>query len=147
ANLWGRVVLDDLDYQRRHASQMLAYGSSKLMNILFARGIAERWKADGIVAAAVHPGTVATSFGRESRMAGLLYRSPLRRLALSSPEQGAAPLIALVRRGADPNINGVYFHRFHAHGIANRQARDQTLIDGLWERSRQLAGVPSTDPN
>ncbi|MBS9534587.1 SDR family NAD(P)-dependent oxidoreductase [Mycobacterium sp. M1] len=141
ANRFGRIDLTDLDYRRRRALQQFAYGSSKLMNILFARGIAQRWSADGIVAAAVHPGPVATSFGRESRSTGLIYRTPLRRLALISPESGAAPLIDLARRGADPSLNGVYFDRHRANGAENRQAHDQTLIDGLWEISTGLVGL------
>ena len=38
ANLMGRVVLDDLDYQRRRAREFSAYGTGKLMNICFTRG-------------------------------------------------------------------------------------------------------------
>ncbi|OHV02498.1 SDR family NAD(P)-dependent oxidoreductase [Mycobacterium talmoniae] len=140
-NLFGRIDLDDLDYRRRHPFEMRAYGSSKLMNILFTRGIARRWVGDGIVSAAVHPGPVATSFGRDSRFVGLLYRTPLRHLAAITPEQGAAPLIELARRGADPAINGVYFSRHRAHGPENRQAHDPRLIDGLWALSADLVGL------
>lgn len=138
ANLFGRIDLDDLDFQHRRAFQARAYGSSKLMNILFTRGIAERWSADGIVSAAVHPGPVASSFGRDSLAVGLLYRTPLRRFASITPDQGAAPLISLARRGADPTINGVYFDRHRAHGRENRQAHDRKLIDRLWTVSAGL---------
>lgn len=141
ANLFGRIDLDDLDYRRRRAFEMRAYGSSKLMNILFTRGITKRWADDGIVSAAVHPGPVATSFGRDSRVVGLLYRTPLRHLASITPAQGAAPLIALAHRGADPAVNGVYFHRHRARGPENRQAHDSALIDGLWAISTDLVGL------
>ena len=111
------------------------------MNILFTRGIAQRWTDDGIISAAVHPGPAASSFGRDSRFVGLLYRTPLRHLGTITPAQGAAPLIELARRGADPAINGVYFHRHRAEGRENRQAHDQKLIDGLWEISTGLVGL------
>lgn len=140
-NLFGHIDLDDLDYRRRRAFETRAYGTSKLMNILFTRGIAERWADDGIVSAAVHPGPVATSFGRDSRFVGLLYRTPLRRLAAITPAEGAAPLITLAQRGADPAINGVYFHRHRAAGPENRQAHDALLIDGLWAISTDLVGL------
>lgn len=140
-NLFGHVDLDDLDYRRRRAFETRAYGTSKLMNILFTRGIAERWDSEGIVSAAVHPGPVATSFGRDSWFVGLLYRTPLRRLAAITPAQGAAPLIELANRGADPEINGVYFDRHRAHGRENRQAHDPKLIDGLWAISTDLVGL------
>ncbi|WP_216895283.1 SDR family NAD(P)-dependent oxidoreductase [Nocardia alni] len=137
-NRAGRVDLSDLDLQRRRAFQMRAYGTSKLMNILFTRGIAERWSDDGIVSAAVHPGPVASSFGRDSFAVGLLYRTPLRHLGTITPAKGATPLIALARRGADPEINGVYFDRHRAQGREAPQAHDRAIIDGLWAASADL---------
>jgi NAD(P)-dependent dehydrogenase (short-subunit alcohol dehydrogenase family) len=140
-NLAGRIVLDDLDYEHRRALELRAYGTGKLMNILFTRGIAQRWAADGIVSVAVHPGPVGSSFGRDSWFVGLLYRSPLKRFATISVADGAAPLIALAEGGPDPDVNGRYFSRFKVDGRENGQAHDQSLINGLWERSEVLVGV------
>jgi len=138
ANLGGKIVLDDLDYQHRRAIEFLAYGTGKLMNIVFTRGIAQRWSEDGIVAVAVHPGPVGSSFGRDSWFVGLLYRSPLKRFGTISVPDGAAPLIALAERGPDRELDGRYFSRFNPDGRENKQARDQSIIDGLWERSAAL---------
>ena len=140
-NLMGKIVLDDLDYEHRRAIEFPAYGTGKLMNIVFTRGISQRWSDDGVVAAAVHPGPVGSSFGRDSWFVGLLYRSPLKRLATISVADGAAPLIALAERGPDPEIDGRYFSRFKADGRENKQAHDQSIIDGLWERSASLVGL------
>jgi NAD(P)-dependent dehydrogenase (short-subunit alcohol dehydrogenase family) len=139
-NLMGKIVLDDLDYEHRRTIELRAYGTGKLMNIAFTRGIAQRWSGDGIVSVAVHPGPVGSSFGRDSWFIGLVYRSPLKRWATISVPDGAAPLIALAERGADPEINGRYFDRFKADGRENKQAHDQSIIDGLWERSEELVG-------
>ncbi len=141
ANLMGKVVLDDLDYQHRKAREFPAYGTGKLMNILFTRGIADRWSDDGIVSAAVHPGPVGSSFGRDSKIVGLLYRTPLARFATITVPDGAAPLVALAERGPDPEVDGHYFSRFHIDGRENKQAHDRALIDGLWERSAALVGL------
>lgn len=140
-NLMGRIVLDDLDYEHRRAIEFPAYGTGKLMNILFTRGISQRWSQDGIISAAVHPGPVGSSFGRDSWFIGLLYRSPLKRFGTISVPDGAAPLITLAERGPDPAINGRYFSRFKIDGLENKQASKQVLIDGLWERSATLVGV------
>ena len=140
-NLMGKIVLDDLDYEHRRAIEFPAYGTGKLMNIVFTRGITQRWSHDGVVSVAVHPGPVGSSFGRDSWLVGLLYRSPLKRLATISVPDGAAPLIALAERGPDPEINGLYFSRFKANGRENKQARDPSIIDGLWERSAALVGL------
>ncbi|MFT3716165.1 MAG: SDR family NAD(P)-dependent oxidoreductase [Gordonia sp. (in: high G+C Gram-positive bacteria)] len=141
ANLVGHVDLDDLDWTRRRAFQTRCYGTAKLENILFTRGIAKRWADDGIVSAAVHPGPVGSSFGRDSFFVGLAYRTPLRRFATITPEKGAEPLISLAQRGADPAVNGVYFERHKPNGRESRQAHDPALIDGLWTRSAQLVGL------
>jgi NAD(P)-dependent dehydrogenase (short-subunit alcohol dehydrogenase family) len=141
-NLMGKIVLDDLDYEHRRATEFRAYGTGKLMNIVFTRGITQRWSDDGVVSVAVHPGPVGSSFGRDSWFVGLLYRSPLKRVATISVPDGAAPLIALAERGPDPEISGRYFSRFNAHGRENKQAHDQSVIDGLWERSAALLGLP-----
>ena len=140
-NLAGKIVLDDLDYEHRRAIEFLAYGTGKLMNILFTRGIVQRWSGDGVVSVAVHPGPVGSSFGRDSWFVGLLYRSPLKRFGTISVPDGAAPLIALAERGPDPEIGGRYFSRFKVDGRENKQAHDQSLIDGLWERSAALVGL------
>ncbi len=140
-NNLGRVDLTDLDFQQRRAFELRCYGTSKLENILFSRGIARRWAGDGIASAAVHPGMVASSFGRDSFFIGLAYRTPLRRIGAITVDEGAAPLIALARRGADPAINGVYFSRFKAKGRESKQASDPALIDGLWIRSAELVGL------
>lgn len=141
ANLMGRIVLEDLDYEHRTAREFRAYGTGKLMNIVFTRGIAQRWSGDGVVSVAVHPGPVGSSFGRDSRLVGLLYRTPLKRFATISVPDGAAPLIALAERGADRELDGRYFSRFHADGRENGQASDPAIIDGLWERSAELVGL------
>ena len=143
ANLGGKVVLDDLDYEHRRAIEFRAYGTGKLMNILFTRGISQRWSEEGIVSVAVHPGPVGSSFGRDSWLVGLAYRTPLKRFATISIADGAAPLIALAERGPDPELDGRYFSRFDIDGRENKQAHDQALIDGLWERSAALVGVPA----
>ncbi|AXT86312.1 short-chain dehydrogenase [Aeromicrobium sp. A1-2] len=140
-NLMGKIVLDDLDYEHRRAIEFPAYGTGKLMNIVFTRGISQRWSGDGVVAVAVHPGPVGSSFGRDSWFVGLLYRSPLKRLATISVAEGAAPLIALAERGPDPEVDGRYFSRFKADGRENKHSHDQAIIDGLWERSEALVGL------
>lgn len=140
-NLMGRIVLDDLDYERRRAIEFPAYGTGKLMNIVFTRGISQRWSGEGVRSVAVHPGPVGSSFGRDSFLVGLLYRSPLKKLATISVPDGAAPLVVLAERGSDPGIDGRYFSRFTIDGRENKQASDQAIIDGLWERSAQLVGL------
>jgi NAD(P)-dependent dehydrogenase (short-subunit alcohol dehydrogenase family) len=58
----GGVVVADLHYQHgRQYSGWQAYGQSKLANILFAKGLAERLKGTPVTAVAVHPGVIHTN--------------------------------------------------------------------------------------
>ncbi len=87
---------DDLQSTRRYRS-FGVYGKTKLANILFTRELARRWDDTGVTANVVHPGFVASSFGRDGdtgRLGALVF--PLLKPFALSPEQGAAD--ASVRR-------------------------------------------------
>ena len=139
-NLGGRVDLDDLDLRRRRHTSFGAYSTSKLLNVLFTRELARRWEG-GVHAAAFHPGVVASEFGRDSLVAGLVYRTPLKRLLAITPEAGAAPLGALATRPDPEAVDGMYLDR-SAPGRTARQADDPELARGLWERSAAMVGLP-----
>jgi len=140
-NNGGRVDLDDLDWERRRWSGLRAYTTSKLENILFTRELARRLEGTGVTAVCFHPGNIASDFGRDGLLYGLVYRTPLRHLVLVSPEQGGASLAALSVRPDIADFHGVYFDRMKPRGRMSRQARDEALARGLWERSAALAGV------
>lgn len=138
ANNYGRVKIDDLD---GHRSENIAYGTGKLMNILFTRGIASHWADDDFVSCALHPGIVLSGFGRDSIMVKPAYQlGRLTRIVIDS-EKGATPIIDLVQREPREEINGVFYFRHKAGGPENRQAKDEQLRDQLWEISGQLVGL------
>lgn len=141
ARLWGDLDLDDLGNERRYSPNK-AYGDSKLMNILFTHELQRRHGGDGISAASFHPGTVATNFAADSTSPmRLLYRTPLRHLLLTSPEQGADTLVwlATATPGTDWPLGEFFEKRRPARTHA--QADDEALAAGLWERSAQMVGV------
>lgn len=140
----GHVRLDDLDYERRRTTDTIAYGSSKLQNILFARELARRWATDDVTATAFHPGVVSSQFGRDSWSAGLIYRTPLKRVLMITPEKGATPIVDLATRAGREAINGEFFNRHKPSGLTNRQAGDAGLASGLWEQSELLTGLTTT---
>jgi NAD(P)-dependent dehydrogenase (short-subunit alcohol dehydrogenase family) len=53
------VVFDDINFERRDYEPFLAYGQSKTANILFAVGLDQRGRDEGIRAFALHPGGIA----------------------------------------------------------------------------------------
>jgi NAD(P)-dependent dehydrogenase (short-subunit alcohol dehydrogenase family) len=138
ANNYGRVRTGNLD---GHFSENVAYGTGKLMNILFTRGIARKWEDENFVSAALHPGIVQSGFGRDSFFVRISYNNPIANRILISNEQGATPIIDLVSREPREDINGVFFFRHKAGGHENRQAKSEKLQDELWEKSTELVGL------
>jgi NAD(P)-dependent dehydrogenase (short-subunit alcohol dehydrogenase family) len=139
ANTVGHVDLNDLDSLKGYKS-FSVYGTTKLENILFTRELAKRWESEGITAASVHPGVVATQFGRDSKATSLFYRGITRHL-LRSPEKGAETIVwlATTKPGKDWQSGGYYANK--RLGKTNPQADDTGLACELWERSTQLTSI------
>jgi NAD(P)-dependent dehydrogenase (short-subunit alcohol dehydrogenase family) len=139
-NLFGRVDLADLDGDHeRWYGGFRAYGTSKLLNILFTRELARRLGSTGVDAFAFHPGFVASGFGGNGPVATFAKRAAV------STEQGAEPLVRLAAAPTVPAPSGNYFDRLRAPGRVAAQADDRDLMRDLWERSADLLGIPS-DP-
>lgn len=141
ANRFGRLRLDDLDWQRRPwLGGWRAYGTSKLATILFIRELAERTTGTGVSAYAFHPGFVATGFGKG--LASIRSLSVLTggRYGITA-EQGAVPLITLAGSAPVGAPSGTYFDGLQVHGRVADQARDAQLGRDLWRLSARLVGL------
>ncbi|MCW2812460.1 MAG: short-chain dehydrogenase [Friedmanniella sp.] len=142
ARLFGRINLDDLDNDAGYNPNK-AYGDGKLANILFTRELQRRFGDRGLAAAAFHPGIVATNFAAGSTsILRLVYHTPLKHLVLVSPEKGARQLVWLARTSPGRDWQpGAYYERKKV-ASTNRQAYDDALAAGLWERSLDRVGLP-----
>ncbi|MBM9434128.1 SDR family NAD(P)-dependent oxidoreductase [Flaviflexus equikiangi] len=136
--LFGNIDLDDLDNERTFTANK-AYGDAKLANILHARGLHARYHDTGLSAVAFHPGTVSTNFASETTsLMRFVYQTPLRRLALISPERGGATLAWFIENTSWES--GAYYDQ-RKRKAPNPQAMDDALVKGLWERSASLVGL------
>ncbi|MFI5035421.1 MAG: SDR family NAD(P)-dependent oxidoreductase [Acidimicrobiales bacterium] len=126
--------LDDLTMSRRHTPGR-AYSAAKLMNILFTRELQRRFGADGITAAAFHPGVVNTNFSSE--YGGLLHLgfTSVARHFFRSPARGADTLVWLAT--SDGWLAGQYY-KDRRISRTSAQANDAELARALWERSASL---------
>lgn len=140
AHKFGKIDFDDLDNTRRRYRSFPVYGTSKLENILFARELAQRLNGTGVSAVSFHPGAVASEFGRDSFFTGLLYRSPLKKVFLITPEKGAEPLVGLASREETESCNGAYFDRHKPAGTSG-QSNDPAVARELWDRSAAMVGL------
>jgi NAD(P)-dependent dehydrogenase (short-subunit alcohol dehydrogenase family) len=136
AHLWGRINFNDLNSERGY-NATLAYGQSKLANLLFIRELARRFRARGIpiVAAASHPGVTRTNLQRHSRLlAGSVA------MFSQEPSQGCLPsLYAATATGVQ---GGDYFGpgRMMEMVGAPRPARSTPAAKNL-EKAGQLWDV------
>jgi NAD(P)-dependent dehydrogenase (short-subunit alcohol dehydrogenase family) len=139
ARLTGRLVMGDLAHDGDFTPR-LAYGTTKLENILFTRELDRRYHAQGLSAAAFHPGVVATGFSAESNsFLRHMYNSRLIQAFLSSPEKGAEQLVWLAE--SEPGTDwhsGTYYERGRPARHPNSQANDVALAEALWARSVEL---------
>ncbi|WP_307061359.1 SDR family NAD(P)-dependent oxidoreductase [Streptomyces sp. B3I8] len=147
ARIVGKIDVEDLNHTRSYAP-MRAYGDAKLATILFTRGLHARYGAQGINAAAVDPGNVRTGFGAENNdfLTRLLYRTPLSRIALISPEKGGANLAYFLtgRPGIDWGHGRFYAQTEPAKPRqTNKQVNNDALVETLWTRSAELVGIGS----
>ena len=142
ARVFARFDIDDLQNAHGYRADR-AYGNGKLANILFTRELDRRHRADGIAAAAFHPGIVGTSFASDTtHPMRLLYHTPLiKNLFTISPEKGARGLIWLAENTPGATWpTGEYFEH-NKVARSNPQARDPQLAAALWDRSAELVGL------
>jgi retinol dehydrogenase 12 len=130
-----RLDFSDLQGQRRY-SGWRAYARSKLANILFTYELARRLAGTGIVTNALHPGLVATNFGRNNRgIAAALFR--VVQLMAISPEEGARTIVHLASSTAVEGVTGGYFIRQRAVR-SSRASYDRAAAERLWQVSAEL---------
>ncbi len=128
---------DDLQSTKKYRS-FTVYAESKLANILFTRELARRWNDTGVTANAVHPGFVASRFGRDGdtgRLTNLVF--PLLRPFALTPEQGAQTQVYVASAPELAGITGGYWVK-STPATPSTAAQDDAAAARLWEISEQL---------
>jgi NAD(P)-dependent dehydrogenase (short-subunit alcohol dehydrogenase family) len=134
----GRLDFDDLQGERSW-SMMRAYGTSKLANILFTRGLAMRVDAAEVTANCLHPGVINTKLGGGAgRLAGLMWT--LGRPFFGSPRRGASTIVYLATSEEGGEVTGGYYESSRPVGTS-AAAADIDLADRLWHESERLVGL------
>ncbi len=134
----GRIDFADIQAQRRYGGWR-AYCQSKLANVLFTYELARRLHGTGLTANVMHPGFVASGFGRNNRgMFGLGMR--VAQWAALSPEQGAETVIYLATSPDVVHVSAEYFVKARAVK-SSRASYDQAAARRLWQLSEDLSGL------
>jgi len=135
-----RAALDFDDLQnRRGYSGFRVYGQSKLCNLYFTYELARRLDGGVVTSNALHPGFVATSFGRrEGGVMGLLM--PIAHRFAISPEEGARTIVYLAASPQVEGVSGKYF--FEERPVRSSPVSyDAESARRLWEVSAQLTAL------
>jgi len=152
AHNMGWIRFDDLMGERRY-QRWLAYGQSKLANLLFAFELQRRADAAGfeLTSTAAHPGYAATNLQMAGpQLEGSRAREMLGRLGnvliAQSDEMGALPTLYAATEdipgGSYVGPDGFMEQRGHPKLVgANGRARDEESARRLWEVSEELTGV------
>jgi NAD(P)-dependent dehydrogenase (short-subunit alcohol dehydrogenase family) len=111
-----------------------AYCNAKLANVLFARGLARRLAGDGIVAHALHPGTVDSNFVTHAEARTQAY---IRSLPALTPAKGADTLIWLATAEEAGLTTGGYFYQRKPR-TPNPLADDAAAVELLWDETEKL---------
>ncbi|ATB27515.1 SDR family oxidoreductase [Melittangium boletus] len=133
-----RLDLQDLQNERRYGG-LKAYCRSKLCNALFTHELARRLKETRATANFLHPGAVASGFGRNNAgFFGWLVRAvaPFH----LTPEQGARTLIHLASAPEVARVSGGYFEDCKQRRPSSSSS-DDALARQLWEHSARLTGL------
>lgn len=134
----GGLDFDDLEWANRRYRGFGVYCDTKLMNVLFTREFARRNDADVITANALHPGFVASNFGKEGDLGwlGKIGMPIAQPFAISSPK-GALTSIYLATSPDVAGISGQYFVKCRAEQPA-KAGLDDAAAARLWEISEKL---------
>lgn len=142
---FSKPTLDDIQSERSY-SAMWEYGNTKLWNIMFTQELAQRLREHGITNVttnSLHPGAVATGYGKQSG-GWLSAVLALGRPFMLSPEKGAETSIFLASNGGVGTISGGFFSKKKPEPVKssfNTAANNQRL----WQMSEELTGTKFLD--
>ncbi len=136
AHIGMRVPFNDLNHEQGCYRSFVVYGQTKLMNIMFSYELARRLAGDAITVNALHPGFVATNFGKSNGGWWNMMFTLAQPFAIS-PEQGAQTSVYLASAPEVAMVTGKYFARRKAVKSSS-VSYDREAQRRLWIASAKL---------
>ncbi len=135
------ISFDDLQHEKRY-SGMDVYAETKLANVLFTYELARRLEGTRITVNALHPGVIASGFGRNN---GGFFGAAIRLGApfLTTPEKGAVTSVYLATSPDVANVTGKYFIK-RKPARSSKRSYDEAAQLRLWNESLALTGLSDT---
>jgi len=132
----GGIQFDDLTLEQSY-TPWLAYGHSKLANLLFARALAGRLAGTQRTANSVHPGTIATPLSRHMSSLTQTAAALASGVFFKTVGEGAATQCYVAAHPAASGISGEYFQNCNV-ARPSRYGRDPALAERLWDVSERI---------
>jgi retinol dehydrogenase 12 len=137
-----KLDFDDLMQSKRSYAGFNQYCNSKLANILFTKELSKRLEGTNVTANSLHPGVIASGFGRNNKgMFGFIMRN-LAGPFLGSEESGARTSVFLASSPDVEGKTGLYF-KSSKESTPTKDARDEALATRLWTVSEELIAAAS----
>lgn len=145
-HLLGVISLKDLNWRSRPYSAWLAYGQSKLANLLFTSELQRKLTAAGspVLAIAAHPGYSATNLqGQTGNATGDKFWKAANRIASDADFGARQTLYAAAADIPGDSFIGPRFGMGGPTGLSPRSplARNPRTAAALWALSAQLTGT------
>lgn len=132
------IMFDDLK-MRRDYSDSLAYGQSKLANVLFSLKLAELLRGTRITTNSLHPGVINTDIDRNLNPITRFGFGLLTALSGKTIEEGAATTCHVATSDELGSVSGRYFEDCNAVTIEGRgHMQSMAMADRLLEASIEL---------
>lgn len=145
-----RLDVDDLNWEQRRYRRWIAYGDSKLANLMFGKELAARLSdaQSPVLSLVAHPGYAATELqGRAENLTDVIARLGNKTPLAQSAADGALPTLYAA---TDPAVgNGTFYGPRHFGGLRGapgvsqyrKVADNRRLRERLWQESERLTGV------
>lgn len=142
AHQGAELDLDDLQLVHGY-SAFKAYGRSKLANVYFTYELARRLADSDVTVNALHPGFVASNFGKNNGVVYTAIMTVLGKVAGRSPAKGAETSIYLASSPDVAGVTGKYFKDCRETPSSD-VSYDTAVAEQLWTISAQLTGLNVT---
>lgn len=116
----------------------LAYGHSKLANVLYSLGLARRLKGTRITSNALHPGVINTGIDRNHSRSYQFGFGLFAKIGGKSIEQGAATSCYVASNPMLGSTSGEYFQDCNPVAVSGSFHEDVAMSDRLWDISEKL---------
>lgn len=133
----GRI---DLGYHHAQKSfNMNAYSNAKLANVMATYALARRLSGTGVTVNCLHPGVVATSFGKNAG-GWITTLSTLASPFMLTPRRGASTSVYLASAPEVERVTGTYFVKSQPRK-SSPASYDQALQEQVWQAALREVGA------